>query len=118
PQSPSSQSESLTATGFSPNTLYSCSLTAENSQGSGPPAVVTFTTKDYKYFQLRLQSVLPCSEVIATLTEQKLKDIETKIVQILKAGCAECSSDMLDEQSFSCFEESPSFLTYRARLGW
>ena len=23
---------------------------------------------------------------------------------------------MLDEQSFSCFEESPSFLTYRARL--
>ena len=38
------------------------------------------------------------------------------IIQILKAGCAECSSDTLDEQSFSCFEESPSFLTYRARL--
>ena len=82
PQSPSSQSGSLTATGFSPNTLYSCSLTAENSQGSGPPAVVTFTTEeDCKlriparfqfctlpsadmYFQLRLTSVLPCSEVI------------------------------------------------------
>ena len=30
----------------------------------------------------------------------------------------ECSSNVLDEQSFSCFEESPSFLTYRARLGW
>ena len=84
PQSPSSQSSgSLSVAGFSPNTLYSCSLTAENSQGSGPPAVVTFTTKDCKlripalfqfcnsalpssdkYFQLRLQSVLPCSEVI------------------------------------------------------
>ncbi|CAI8054375.1 hypothetical protein GBAR_LOCUS29678 [Geodia barretti] len=46
PQSPSSQSGSLTATSFSPNTLYSCSLTAENSQGSGPPAVVTFTTEE------------------------------------------------------------------------
>ena len=31
-------------------------------------------------------------------------------------GCPECSSDVLDEQSFSCFKESPSFLTYRAHL--
>ena len=37
-------------------------------------------------------------------------------MQILKASCTECSNDALDEQSFSCFEESPSFLTYRARL--
>ena len=43
-------------------------------------------------------------------------ETETKIIQILKAGCTECSSDTLDEESFSCFEESPSFLTYRARL--
>ena len=40
-----SQSDSLTVTGFSPNTHYSCSLTATNSQGSGPPATNTFTTK-------------------------------------------------------------------------
>ena len=45
PQSPSSQSGSLTATGFSPNTLYSCSLTPNNLWGSGPPARATFTTK-------------------------------------------------------------------------
>ncbi|CAI8025893.1 Receptor-type tyrosine-protein phosphatase delta [Geodia barretti] len=46
PQSPSSQSfGSLSVTGFSPNTLYSCSLTANNSKGSGPPAVVTVTTQ-------------------------------------------------------------------------
>ena len=34
----------------------------------------------------------------------------------MKASCTEYSTDVLDEQSFSCFEESPSFLTYRARL--
>ena len=44
PQSPSSQSVSLTVTGFSPNTLYSCSLVATNSQGSGPPSNISFTT--------------------------------------------------------------------------
>ncbi|CAI7990133.1 Receptor-type tyrosine-protein phosphatase F [Geodia barretti] len=44
PQSPSSQSGSLTATGFSPNTLHSCSLTATNSQGSGPPSIRIFIT--------------------------------------------------------------------------
>ena len=44
PQSPSSQSGSLTATGFSPNTLHSCSLAASNNQGTGPPAIKNFTT--------------------------------------------------------------------------
>ena len=44
PQSPSSQSGSLTVTGFSPNTLYSCSLTANNNRGSGPAATTSFTT--------------------------------------------------------------------------
>ena len=44
PQPPSSQSGSLTATGFSPNTLYSCSLTANNNRGTGPPAITSFTT--------------------------------------------------------------------------
>ena len=45
PQSTSFQSGSLTATGFSPNTLYFCSLTANNLWGSGPPARVTLSTK-------------------------------------------------------------------------
>ena len=34
----------------------------------------------------------------------------------LEASCAECASENINRQSFSCLEESPSFLTYRARL--
>ena len=36
----------------------------------------------------------------------------------LDASCPDCgiSDDIIDRQSFACFEESPSFLTYRARL--
>ena len=45
PLSPS-HSGSLTVAGFSPNTLYSCSLVASNSQGSGPPDTLSFTTKE------------------------------------------------------------------------
>ena len=44
PQSPSSQSGSLTVTGFSPNTPYSCSLTANNNRGTGSPTMTSFTT--------------------------------------------------------------------------
>ena len=44
PQSPS-LSGPLTVTGFSPDTAYSCSVVATNSQGSGPPANITFTTQ-------------------------------------------------------------------------
>ena len=44
PLSPS-QSDSLTVTGFSPNTHYSCSLTPNNLWGSGPPATTAFTTE-------------------------------------------------------------------------
>ena len=43
PQSPS-QSGPLTVAGFSPDTSYSCSVVASNSQGSGPSADTTFTT--------------------------------------------------------------------------
>ena len=48
PLSTSSQSESLTVTEFSPNTLYSCSVVATNSQGSGPSSTISFTTMDCK----------------------------------------------------------------------
>ena len=44
PQSPS-QPGTLTVSGFSPDTSYSCSVVASNSQGSGPPASISFTTQ-------------------------------------------------------------------------
>ena len=40
-----SLSGSLTVTGFSPDTSYSCSVVATNSKGSGPPANITFPTQ-------------------------------------------------------------------------
>ena len=43
PQSPS-QPGPLTVAGFSPDTSYSCSVVASNSQGSGPPANTSFRT--------------------------------------------------------------------------
>ena len=147
-----SHTGSIRVTGFSPNTLYSCSLTANNIWGPGTPSTIAFSTKKdgkslhsqidnpfYKlsdsFFQLRLQGVLPCTEVIvskcthtfqiltgphctfqASQTEQKLDDIRSAIVEQLEPLCPECSSDTIDRQSFSCYEESPSHVTYRARL--
>ena len=54
-----------------------------------------------------------------TSTEQKLDDITSAVVKELSASCGECgiSSDIIDEQSFSCFPESPTHVTFRARLG-
>ena len=54
-----------------------------------------------------------------TSTEQKLEDITSAVVKELTASCGECgiSSDIIDEQSFSCFPESPTYVTFRARLG-
>ena len=31
-------------------------------------------------------------------------------------SCTECSSDIIDKQSFACYPESPTYTTYRARL--
>ena len=31
-------------------------------------------------------------------------------------SCTECSSDIIDKQSFACYDESPKHVTYRARL--
>ena len=44
PQSPS-QAGALNVTGFSPDTAYTCSVVATNSEGSGPAATVNFTTQ-------------------------------------------------------------------------
>ena len=38
------------------------------------------------------------------------------MVKELQSSCGECSSEMIDNQFFVCYPESPSFLTYRARL--
>ena len=52
----------------------------------------------------------------ATLTEQKLEYVKAVVLELLEASCTGCTCENVDRQSFSCFEESPSFVTYRARL--
>ena len=41
------------------------------------------------------------------------------MLEELTASCAECgiNSDIIDRQSFACFPESPTHVTFRARLG-
>ena len=50
---------------------------------------------------------------------EKLEDITSAVVKELTDSCAECgiSSDIIDEQFFACFPESPTHVTFRARLG-
>ena len=48
----------------------------------------------------------------------RVEDITTAVVEELTASCAECgiTDDIIDKQSFACFPESPTYVTYRARL--
>ena len=47
----------------------------------------------------------------------KLEHITAAVVKELKSSCSECGPEMIDNQLFVvCNPESPSFLTYRARL--
>ena len=48
-----------------------------------------------------------------------MEDITSAVLEELTASCAECgiSSDIIDRQSFACFPESPTHVTFRARLG-
>ena len=46
----------------------------------------------------------------------KLEHITAAVVKELKSSCSECGPEMIDSQLFFCNAESPSFLTYRARL--
>ena len=50
--------------------------------------------------------------------DAKLNDVSKEVLDQLTASCAEChiTSDIIDKQSFSCFPDSPSHVTYRARL--
>ena len=51
-------------------------------------------------------------------TNEKLGDITNAVLDLLSASCAECdiTNDIIDEQSFACFPESATYVTYRARL--
>ena len=84
---PAESRPSFTVTGLTPNTDYTCSVTADNSRGSGPPENGTFTTMEdckicwyyhhiavsqnalfaVKYFQLRLSGLLTtCSDLVVS----------------------------------------------------
>ena len=90
------------------------------------------------YFQLRLEGVIACSELIVSIhklrimcielngsilqtssLEQKLEDISGAVVKQLIVLCTRCdvATDNIDEEAFHCFPESPTHVTYRARLG-
>ena len=45
-------------------------------------------------------------------------DITNAVLRILTSSCGDCgiTGDIIDMQSFACFPESPSHVTYRARL--
>ena len=47
-----------------------------------------------------------------------MEDITNAVLRVLTSSCADCgiTSDIIDMQSFSCFPDSPSHVTYRARL--
>ena len=51
-------------------------------------------------------------------TDQKLEDITSALLEELTGSCAECgiTGDIIDRQSFTCYPESPTHVTYRARL--
>ena len=47
-----------------------------------------------------------------------MEDITNAVLEQLVVTCAECgiTNDIIDRQSFTCFPESPTYVTYRARL--
>ena len=55
----------------------------------------------------------------STERSQKLQDITRAVLEELTSSCADCriSIDIIDRQSFTCFPESPTYVTFRARLG-
>ena len=47
-----------------------------------------------------------------------MEDITSALLEELTGSCNDCgiTSDIIDRQSFSCYPESPTHVTYRARL--
>ena len=56
--------------------------------------------------------------VQSTERMEKLRDIAIAVLEEVTDSCADCgiTNDIIDKQSFSCFPESPTYVTYRARL--
>ena len=92
---------------------------------------VDFTVDSY--FQIRLGGVVACAELIVSInssnyhyftqmmlqvssTDRKLSDITAAVVNKLQTSCGECAPEMIDSHFFVCYPESPSHVTYRARL--
>ena len=48
----------------------------------------------------------------------KLEHVTNAILEQLRVTCTECgiTSDIIDRESFTCSTESPTYVTYRARL--
>ena len=53
-----------------------------------------------------------------TERNKKLEDITSTVLEELTSSCDECriTSDIIDKPSFACYPESPTYVTYRARL--
>ena len=53
-----------------------------------------------------------------TERREKLEDITSAVLEELTSSCDECgiTSDIIDKPSFACYPESPTYVTYRARL--
>ena len=49
-------------------------------------------------------------------TGERLEDITHEVLDELSITCSDCGDVTIDEQSFSCFRESPTHVTYRARI--
>ena len=49
----------------------------------------------------------------------KSEDMAIGVLEELIDSCSDCgiTNDVIDKQSFSCFPKSPTYVTYRARLG-
>ena len=48
--------------------------------------------------------------------DSKLEDIAGSILNVLTQECSSCTSDIISEANFTCDPESPTHVTYRARL--
>ena len=99
--------------------------------------LMAFSHLTDSFFQLRLAigGVNACSEFTVntvyhdghsltllflqvSLRYQKLENITNAVLEELTDSCSDCgiTNDIIDNQQFSCFPESPTYVTYRARL--
>ena len=63
-----------------------------------------------------IMRIVSQTELQVSSTDQKLSDIMAAVVEQLQTSCGECAPEMIDNQFFVCYPESPSHVTYRARL--